>query len=319
MVDSAAPWWWGLVPLCKGYLGHHGVALRHLDDLIGNLREEEQAIVLVSGDLTANGGKAQLALSTEYLRSTIALTTSSRTGLNDSAILERTIPGNHDHWPGFSLLSPANPLPMLGAPTEAFFTLFWELPKEPYCPLASLRPSITFLGIDTDADVGPISCERLFAQGSFQSQLRALRLQIGGVARAPGEIRVLLLHHSFLDSSCMESGSRDELAQTLRECQISVILTGHTHDASTVVHSIDGWEVLEARCGTSTQRDRYPPEWTATSRARMPPLNANSVLVHRVHQASPNRLTWRTTPYIRNDQGFRVCNLGAAGYGEITV
>jgi DNA repair exonuclease SbcCD nuclease subunit len=319
-VESAVPWWWRLLPLCKGYLGHHGVALRQLDDLIGLLHEEEQAVVLVTGDLSANGGERQVNLSMNYLRSTIALTTNVRTGLNDVEILSRTIPGNHDHWPGFSVLSPVNPLPMLGPSTYAFSNLFWERPKAPYpYPLVSGH-RVTFLGIDTDADVQGISFERLFAQGSFESQLKDLRSQLGGIDRLAGEVRVLLLHHSLIEASCIDDTSRKELAETLQDCRISVILTGHTHDPIVATHQLSsGWSVFEARCGTSTQRDFYPPEWQKVPLPDMPELEANSVLVHRIYQVARNTVQWRTTPYVRSDQGFTVADPSAPGHGQMTI
>lgn len=59
-IEAAVPWWWRLLPIFKGYLGHHGAALRQLEAAVGELREDEDATILLTGDLTANGGGAQL-------------------------------------------------------------------------------------------------------------------------------------------------------------------------------------------------------------------------------------------------------------------
>lgn len=61
------------------------------------------------------------------------------------------------------------------------------------------------------------------------------------------------------------------------------------------------WDVLEARCGTTTQRDFLPAGWSAGKKQLAP----NTALVHRLFRLNDGRVEWKTDLYIRSVRGFR--------------
>jgi hypothetical protein len=109
----------------------------------------------------------------------------------------------------------------------------------------------------------------------------------------------------------MEDAARDALDEFLVACEIPVILSGHVHTPNAGTFTAHhptlylSRTVLEARCGTTTQRDAIPLTWTTPTGQR--PSNRslilNTLLVHRLEQDATG-LVWQTQTYRRTPTGF---------------
>jgi hypothetical protein len=286
-----------------GVLGHHSRALDQLTQFWNDLRKEDpSAKLVVSGDITSCGGGGELRNADAFLGSTLHLPV-GKIGLGVTDWRDRAIPGNHDHWPGTASV--------LGGPTPALTTGLLSAPF-PYVHAIS-RPglNIELIGIDTDADVPPVSLKRLFAIGSFQSQL----VLANGMLKGPreGTPRVLLLHHSWHKRGLLsiDQASRAALAQFLDENEIRLILTGHVHKPRVKPFRTSGTKnaltVHECRCGTTTQVDKPAYDWrTLFGKFPIrPDWPKNSLLVHRVNRTSKG-LQWHVDTYTRARRGFTV-------------
>ncbi|WLB24472.1 metallophosphoesterase family protein [Bradyrhizobium japonicum] len=303
-------------PHFEGWLGHHYKALSALHDFHRWFsRNHPHAPVLITGDLTANGATAQFALASAYLN---AGTGERNFGL-DLGLMEwrrHTISGNHDKWPGSNRI--------VGRSTTGWSTTFAE-PFPIVAPPIEIRRgfAVRLLYIDTDDEVSPFGIDRILARGKFTKQLLALRDQIPPVA--DDEIRVLIMHHSLMPPP-PESVAADEatpanpsrfapmeivgetrrvLDHFLVDYGIKVVMCGHLHvPRLTVYRASNGTEanlVLEARCGTTTQRDHYPYELvrTMSSKRKLPP---NSLIVHKVVERGRS-LIWKSDIFWRNRSG----------------
>jgi hypothetical protein len=155
----------------------------------------------------------------------------------------------------------------------------------------------------------------VYARGAFHSQLKQLETQLP--AQEAGEIRVLLLHHSALYKPAngskdltMRSRSRKALDSFLVNYGISVLMCGHTHAAEIKVFTATASnglsrDIVECRCGTTTQRDRIPsslrtptggfPNWT---------LDPNTLIVHWFEAAPNNHVVLMSKPYVLVSTGF---------------
>jgi len=307
-LSAKAPTWWGRLPWFEGFLGHHREALEHFEDAY-RLLKKENAGLIVTGDLTATGNQNEFFLARTYFTGRVTLGPYRTFGLDNAVGLDLAIPGNHDHWPGTRRI--------FGGPTPGLSQMFRQLPYinsplpiGPGCQLV-------FIGIDSDADVITRGSRRLFARGDFCSQLNLLRGFLG--APNPQEVRVLLLHHSPMYRSQswfrqleIEPKSQKELEDFVRDRDIAVMLTGHAHIACGNVHPVsDGrgshWELLEARCGSTTARDTVPKAWAAAGVSQQ--LPSNTFLLHRLvlvnDEATGARIEWRTRLFSRTLRGFR--------------
>jgi hypothetical protein len=304
-LDPQPPPWWPTVRWFDGYLGHSGLALRQLTTFFLRLRRRGDVRLLVTGDITAVGSPSEFALARGYLEGRVQLRSGAYLGLDDAgALAHRSIPGNHDHWRGVHATG-LGPLVMFGAPTSSLRGTFPPPLRTWRVPLPN-SVNVAFARIDTDDEVGPRGPNRFFARGKFSGPLGALEREWSPVD--PNEVRVLLLHHSPQHSGYVlgiDRQTRALLQQVIERCQISVILTGHMHvPRGRVVTATDGratWDVLEARCGTTTQRDTLPTGWVSGG----PPLPPNSLLVHTVDRLSDGRLEWNSKLYERSARRFR--------------
>jgi 3',5'-cyclic AMP phosphodiesterase CpdA len=303
-----------------GVLGHHARGLEHLAAFYTKLQKEgEEPLMLVSGDLTRVGADAEFDTAVDYLRSQVDLhpPAGNYVGLHWKDWKDRTIPGNHDHWPGTAKI--------FGKPGAGFHS-FFPLADLPYVlpdrPLPNGRV-VQFMGIDTDRDVSPKGLKRLRAVGSFQSQLAALGGKLK--TKTPEQIRVLLMHHSWHKRGVLLSidrGSRGALDQFLVDQEISVILTGHTHVPlaqyfvpQNVAHPRT---VLEGRSGTTTQNDQVPYNWR-TMFGLFPSRTwpKNSLLVHRIYHDDAEGTVWQAETFTRTKKGF--VSIGLTGMEELGV
>jgi hypothetical protein len=299
-LDATAKNWWRRHPLFDGFLGHSYRALDHLTRLFIKLRRLSSAELIVTGDLTTTGHGSQFVLAKTFLEAHWALMPGSLLGCAAPGTFARSIPGNHDHWPGKRRI--------LGGPTKALGAAFPSLPFVHKQPLAGGK-TLVFTAINTDAQVRSVSVERLYARGSFASQLQKAQTKLG--ARQSNEIRVLLLHHSRTHARFalgIVPASRAALDAFIKDCGISIILSGHTHTPWAGVTSVtDGarqWDVLDARSGTTTQRDFAPPSWKLPAAEEARRFSKNTLLVHRL-VAQPTHIDWEVFLYVRTDLGFR--------------
>jgi 3',5'-cyclic AMP phosphodiesterase CpdA len=312
--NAVAPPYWANRPVLHGLLGHHARALVYLDQFFVKIRKEANdgdVQLIVTGDLTCVGSPEQFDMADRYLGGKLPNSEGAALGLSVRDWKKLAIPGNHDHWPGS--------IRMVGAPTQAFTDNFPSLPfwSDPL-PL-STGQSLRFLGIDTDADVRHFGRGRVRARGSFSSQLVTAENKLYLVDK--NEIRVLLLHHSlrYRDTSEprenkktleIEPASRQALEEFIVENDIAVLLCGHVHVPSVesflVAHTGRGKtvEVMEARCGTTLQRDTLPSNWiTSTGGQAKQTLTVNTLLVHRLLKED-TELRWSTETYTRTPHGF---------------
>jgi Calcineurin-like phosphoesterase len=321
-LDDQPPSWdhWHLF---DGILGHQYRALRDFEHVFGNLRDEEKARLIVTGDLTACArydripSCNQFRIANDYMAREWQVGTLAAVGLHlgRQEATEFRIPGNHDHWGG-NTMSPDLPGTIFGGPTLGFYDAFKRTPF--VCKPIALRSdcSLVFAGIDSDADTSDYY--RLLARGDFESQLNALAAEMDKCGKPDGsQIRVLLMHHSPMYWSPnlyhdleITRPSFEALGNFVREYDIAVILTGHIHlhgYSLTALNPGGTGNVLEVRCGTTTVCDAVPPGWKSprTATYRLPP---DTFLVHRLYEVAAargkTRIEWRTDWYLRSRAGF---------------
>lgn len=260
--------------LFDGQLGHHWQGLSDLHRFYSELwdRTKGNVGVVVSGDLTACGAVDQFNLAADFLGGQQNSQLTFGLGLTDWAAV--SIPGNHDHWPGSNLI--------LGEPTVGL-AAYLPGPYPRVGPVVNLDDEISLrlLYVDSDSDVRSISRDRFLARGKFVSQLETLGRLVPD--REDGEIRVLVVHHA-VSSIGIPPGQqampfprpqasrrkrleidRDTLRvleHALVDLDIRVLFTGHLHvprlTEFLTSNDVEAATVLEARCGTTTQLDRYP-------------------------------------------------------------
>lgn len=281
-IDSAALPRWRRGRAWHGVLSHSTPAMLALAEFAARLREEEGAITIHSGDLTSWGAPGQFAAALAILPEV----------LRDPKALDLAIPGNHDHWPGTGRV--------LGHASAALQQHFSGLPWIRRLPLGRDR-ILTIAAIDSDADVAPWSNARVWGRGHFESQLAALDVLLP--RRSPGEVRVLLMHHSpWLEKYHLgiSRGSRLALEAFLPKHGFRVILCGHVHRARGHLQACAHGVVLEARCGSTTQRDCIPSD-EAPARHGIP---QNTLIVHRLEEDDEGVLWWRSELYRHGLKGF---------------
>jgi hypothetical protein len=223
--DARAPGLWAKHSSFDGLLGHSYNSLRRLEKFFAQMQGTgtEEARLIVTGDLTTVGHPDQFDMATSFLGGILRYPKGSPIGLRASDWRDRSVPGNHDHWPGHATI--------WGKPTSGLSSAFPTIPyvNDPPLPLPSGH-QLRFMGIDTDADVSSIGTDRFLARGSFTSQLNILASKLG--IPTSNEIRVLCLHHSqALRSTALEinAPSRDSLHDFIVDQDIAVLLCGHVH------------------------------------------------------------------------------------------
>jgi predicted phosphodiesterase len=310
-LDVQASKIWATCSWFDGLLGHSYRALERLEKFFSQIRRDEDAQLIVTGDVTCVGKQEQFETADEYLRDKLLPPKGSHLGLSATDWKDRAVPGNHDHWPGAATI--------WGKRTPAFRTHFPTLPfvGPPLVgPLLqhTANPQLQFIGINTDADIDPYGWKRGLARGSFCSQLATA----AGLLGLPDErtIRVLILHHSHAYRARpyrgraleMDDASRQALEVFLVEQDIAVLLCGHTHaplvKPFSATHQGKTIKVLEARCGTTLQTDTIPYHWkTILGNRPRRQLTANTLLVHRLLEEN-GEVIWHAETYTRTPFGF---------------
>lgn len=116
-LDAYTEPWLRQLPWFDGYLGHGGDALRHLDSFFAAARRSENAHLIVTGDLTTVGAGHEFSLARQFLTRVSRFASGALLGLGVTDAFDRTVPGNHDHWPGRRATHPLD-LVMFGSPTR---------------------------------------------------------------------------------------------------------------------------------------------------------------------------------------------------------
>lgn len=288
------------LPLFDGLLGHRAKALRDLAEFVNCMRESDEKFqIIVTGDLSRQGDAPELALARRFFESEIDLSPPNGryvglyTGGNTL-----TIPGNHDHWAGVSL-------PIGATPSNYYHYFVRSLPTTRHIPLGRKGHVLTLIEIDSDADVPPNSIQRVFARGSFRSQL--LKLDKVLAPQDEFEVRVLVIHHALTWTRfglAMTASTKLELDRFLLQHGIRVILCGHTHMASMRRHYAGTRECWECGAGSTTQFDTVPLKWRRRLRKQIKAiLKPNSLILHRIFDVE-GRLEWSATTYVRTATGF---------------
>lgn len=290
------PDFWRYTTWFDGMLGHDESSLKHLADYFLSLEGESPDLV-VTGDLTSCGNAEEFALAKQFLEADIPLE-NRPAGMHHPRVLSQSIPGNHDHWPGMRVV--------WGGPPRALEDT-WPPPMESTPLDLPGGRRLTLFRIDSDAQVFPYGPTRFFARGKFVDELKRLEAED---TIDKDEIRVLLVHHSpSLKGQAhlvMTDKSRKELWLRVQQCGVSVILTGHVHRPIGRVgaHWKDGWDVLEARCGTTTQTDEMPEEWIEEGKKPNPArFNQNTLLVHRLVEKG-RTIEWQASVSVKGTEGF---------------
>lgn len=323
--QSAVDPWAHYVLGLKGYVGHSPGALRYLAKAFKELRRAEpDAELIVTGDLTAWGTTSEFQQADGFLST--AGQWPEFVGLNAPGWMTLAIPGNHDHWRGI----PFWPLGTPNSEVRRRFPNDWAVTPSTKLPNGV---SVVFLSLNSDADVGGYSDERIWACGSFVSAVNGLDQALS--ARNQDEIRVLLLHHSVeyrgrliqrsrtrclpvswsvnLEHLTIDDASRRKVADLLDKHGIRVVLTGHIHQPFFVGQLPKSSlypkrDVMEARCGSTSQRLTAAPGVPIGGGSNAPPYQ-NSLIVHRLLD-DVGRIYWQSEahaifPSISSKMGFR--------------
>src|SRR6266446_5663100 len=105
---------YAIVPKLDGFLGHSYKSLTLLEPFFDDLRRDEDARLIISGDLTRVGGQWEFETAQEFLETELQPPKGNYVGLGVANWRELTIPGNHDRYPGIPFLC--------GGPTPSFHT-----------------------------------------------------------------------------------------------------------------------------------------------------------------------------------------------------
>jgi hypothetical protein len=298
--DAVIKDWWRYSQLFQGLLGHTYRAMAQLEEFYLDRVAEGLTRLVITGDLTTCGADIEFETARAFLTGGAVLSRERTVGLRAEGAFELAIPGNHDHWPGAPTL--------VGDPSNSLWDLFPQRPMTPCIIDLTEQHRLVVLGINTDEDVHPTGPSRVYARGRFASQLDALDRQIEAHERRKGDILVLAMHHSRMHGLFklgLTASTRKRLSETLESAQIAVILSGHTHEPAIRIERIAGrsssWELLEARCGTTTQLD--DPKVLA-ARGITAALIPNNILVHEI-VSTEGRIEWRTVSFNRTDRGFQ--------------
>lgn len=286
-----------------GLLGHSEDSITDLEKFWKSIRETPDTHLIMTGDATSMGHPLEFDIFNKYLVGILPSPDGDLIGLGDQKWSDRAISGNHDQWSG-------RPHP-LGGPTAALRHYF------PRFPLTG--PTFNLLGglqlrvlrIDTDADIAPLSWNRLYALGSFVTQLASLQGMLDKLTRNENEIRALCLHHSASYSGRtleIVPQSLAALKAFILRNRVSVLLCGHIHRPPKVgpfnigMSSSAPQIVLEALCGTTTQFDPTIGRNEELD-GKVDTSWENSLIVHRLDREG-SEILWTAELFLQGRAGF---------------
>lgn len=280
-----------------GLLGHHARGLEDLAAFCKQLRKSAPADcvfrVVLTGDVTRCGGASEFDVAEQYLFGEVEVRPGVRVGLKLSRDEVIGIPGNHDHWGGANF--------PLSRKKSVYASRGFA--ATPYLQSVVVGPRVvTFAGINSDCDVDSLSPSRFWAWGSFMSELNSANLVMP--PRPPNEVRMCLIHHSWAAngwSLSMSGSSKQAFKAFLTNNSFHGMLSGHMHMFLVPKHGSPaphGFE--EFRCGSTTQHDIVPYNWTTLLGNRRPKKNwlPNALTVHKLDTA-PGLSTWESETFVR--------------------
>lgn len=298
--DAVVKDWWRYSRRFHGLLGHTYQAMAQLEEFYLDKVAEGPTRLVITGDLTTCGSAIEFETARAFIEGEFMFSRERTAGLRAANAFEIAIPGNHDHWPGVRTI--------VGDPSNTLWDLFPRRPMAPCIIDLTDHQRLIVFGINTDEDVHPTGPSRVYARGRCVSQLDALDQQIEALEGREGDILVLAMHHSRMHDLFelgLTAATRKRLNETLESGRIAVLLSGHVHEPAVKIERIAGrssaWELLEARCGTTTQLD--DPQKLAR-RGITATLTPNNLLVHEIVSAG-GRIEWHTIPFTRTDRGFQ--------------
>ena len=313
-LESEAPGWWRHCSFFNGYLGHHAAALVDFADAFDKLQNDNDKLLLfITGDFTATGSLSQFDNAQEYLRKHIGeIGTYGPVGLelNYNPYAMNSVPGNHDHWPGNSFIfgKPDGLRSYYPGPVPPASSGL-PIPIKVVTLNDSRSTRLSIAGIDTSAEVSPYGFNRIAARGHFVEQLKTLKSQWGPWRK--GELRMLLMHHSPLAreryTCCLSGASRRVLEEFIRQLRVSIILTGDVHTPQGEIlqqkYRTSSWPMVEARCGTTLQRDEVPASFIAPWLSMQRKFDVNTFLVHKLFEDN-GTIKWKCKVFWRLSGGF---------------
>jgi 3',5'-cyclic AMP phosphodiesterase CpdA len=289
---------WATCRWFDGLLGHSFLSLLALEAFFEDLSEKEGARLVVTGDLTQSGSANEFDVAAEFLGAVHQFPNGDDVGLEDASWADLAVPGNHDHWPGGGRI--------LGDPCVAFHRQFGKHANY-ICHIPLPKGYVvTFLKVDTDADVHPRRSSRLLARGNFVTEIDKIDKYLGMHRRGAKEFRVLLMHHSLTHRGltlAADDHSKDAARDLLIRHGIKLVLNGHTHTplispVSRFLAGLTG-EATEVTCGTTTQRWTAPASWKRPVDRKQ----RNWLMVHRLFETGGVG-EWEVTPAIEKVEGF---------------
>jgi 3',5'-cyclic AMP phosphodiesterase CpdA len=288
--DPKVEWYIRVLGIMDGLLGHSDAALVMTADFFYR-KLKANATLITTGDLTRNGRVDQLRLASDFLGGRLT-PPYGRAGLSRADWRVRTVPGNHDHWPGRNF--------PLGQPQIDIANEF-PLPRIVDLPLDD-KWNVQFLLLNSDCDVGHWSLTKFMARGRFISHLQKLE---NDLRNRPRTFRVLVLHHSWsyfnrAGWNEIDLTSRVALEKFMIKHNIDVVLTGHIHEPTVIIKEVQAKHrsgrkhVMEARCGTTSRLEGLPARWGRPYIS----LERQSLLVHQIVEHN-GELYWGTRVYRR--------------------
>lgn len=287
------------------HLGRHDPAvLNDLVLLVHRLRSQDRVSrLLMTGDATNTGSVGQFDHAREILGNHAALAGPAAAGLVTTQPGTGVVPGNHDYGPRRLVFSEVQ--------TDHFVEFFGQLPA-PGDPFSIGEGwGLQVLRVCTTRGAG--RRDQFLARGSCVDQLASLRQRLGDDGDKPhGVVRVLLLHHppSYRYPWAvpwppfeLDVESRDELARLVEDCEIDVLLSGHTHVPFLRVGPMGGRQVVEAVSGSSAIRSGTKAAEVLGHAVKGAPGAPNSLVVHEI-QPAPDTLTWTSKVYERLNARF---------------
>jgi hypothetical protein len=248
--------------------------------------------LIVSGDLSSNGGPDELALYKTLMRRGFVL--DEFVELEPlvegfGSVLE--IPGNHDYWNGWKV-----PRPALNQLVRARY-----FPPTPWTATLDVgRHVVAFHGVCSTS--GANWRQQALAVGDFElADLNAVGASVARVNRAAqaahtSPFHVLVLHHSPQESSTVLHGltaqARTHLATICARHNLQGMLTGHRH--TRIIHRAPRNQNLPVEVRSAT-----------TLQAPLPGLSQDRELfVHEFAEKGDGTLGWYATPWTFDGKMF---------------
>ena len=274
--------------------------------------------VVVSGDLTCRGSKADHASAAAFLLQRLHWPGYRQPfGLQLGAGHSFEKPGNHDHFDGGVFLPAHNPK----------LDKYYPWPPDPHPPVLSPGKEfeVRLYGLDSNSGLAGKVNFSLSQNGDVhQNDLDDLRVQLEEDQDDPGHpvVRILVVHHTLAfrrqavtfapgtwpalltRGFCLPPGMRKRILRLCVDYRVAAILTGHTHDTerrSYPVRTVGGLApVRELRAASAIQKR---PRKAQQSLKNGDPCQ-RAWLVHRLNRGADGVIRWEAWPMNWSTAGF---------------